>query len=113
MEITTTRFKRTDLAMVKVAGRINSQTAPQLAETFKGLQDEDRFKIVFDMSHVDFISSAGLRVMIDVQKTCKQWERGELVLAEVPQRILDTLDLAGFVPLFKVYDQSVEAVGSF
>ncbi len=111
MEITTTPFKRCDL--VKVTGRINSQTAPQLAEAFKAIQDEDRFKIVFDMSEVDFISSAGLRVMIDVQKTCKRWNRGEMVLANVPQRIHETLDLAGFVPLFKIADEVVEAVGSF
>ena len=79
MEITTTRFKRCDL--VKASGRVNSQTAPQLAEAFKAIQDEDRFKIVFDMSQVDFISSAGLRVMIHVQKTCKENDQGELVLA--------------------------------
>jgi anti-anti-sigma factor len=107
MEITTTRFKRCDL--VRAIGRVNSQTAPQLAEAFKALQDEQHFKIVFDMSQVDFISSAGLRVMIDVQKTCKQEGRGEMVLAEVPQRVYETLDLAGF----RICDQVVEAVGSF
>ena len=79
MDITTTRFKRCDL--VHVSGRVNSQTAPQLAEAFQALQDQEHFKIVFDMGDVDFISSAGLRVMIDVQKTCKRWNRGEMVLA--------------------------------
>ena len=111
MEITTTQFKRCDL--VKASGRINSQTAPQLAEAFKAIQDENRYRLVFDMSQVDFISSAGLRVMIDVQKTCKQENRGEMVLAEVPERVYETLDLAGFVDLFRIYDQVVEAVGSF
>ncbi len=111
MDITTTRFKRCDL--VKASGRVNSQTAPQLAEAFQALQDQERFKIVFDMGDVDFISSAGLRVMIDVQKTCKRWNRGEIVLADVPQRIYETLDLAGFVPLFQIHDQVVQAVGSF
>jgi anti-sigma B factor antagonist len=111
MEITTTRLKRCDL--VKASGRVNSQTAPQLAEAFKELQSEQRFKIVFDMSQVDFISSAGLRVMIDVQKTCKQDSRGEMILAQVPQRVHETLDLAGFLPLFTICDQVVEAVGSF
>ena len=111
MEITTTQFKRCDL--VKASGRINSQTAPQLAEAFKAIEDENRYRLVFDMSQVDFISSAGLRVMIDVQKTCKQENRGEMVLAQVPERVYETLDLAGFVDLFRIYDQVVEAVGSF
>jgi anti-sigma B factor antagonist len=111
MELTTEQLKRCDL--VKVAGRIDSQTAPQLAEALNAITEAGRFKIVFDMSDVDFISSAGLRVLIDVQKTCKRWNRGQLVLTTVPQRIYETLDLTGFVPLFNLFDDVLHAVGSF
>jgi anti-sigma B factor antagonist len=111
MEVTTTQFKRCDL--IKAIGRVDSNTASHLAEAFSAVNEAGRFKIVFDMSGVDYISSAGLRVMIDVQKTCRRWNRGEVVLACVPQRIREALDLAGFVPLFKIFDQVTEAVGSF
>jgi anti-sigma B factor antagonist len=111
MEVTTKQFKRCDL--VKATGRIDSNTAPQLAEAFDAIHKADHFKIVFDMSEVDFISSAGLRVLISTQKTCKRWNRGELVLTNVPERIRETLDLAGFLPLFKFFDNPVEAVGAF
>ena len=111
MEVTTERLKRCDI--VRATGRIDSQTAPQLEEAFRGLTDDGRFRIVFDMSGVEFVSSAGLRAMIGTQKTCKRWNRGELVLASVPQRIYETLDLAGFLPLFKFYKDAVKAVGSF
>jgi len=111
MKVTTKQFKRCDL--VKATGRIDSQTAPQLAEAFDAINEADQFKIVFDMSEASFISSAGLRVLINVQKICKRWNRGELVLTNVPQRLYEALDLAGFVPLFKFFDDVVEAVGSF
>jgi len=111
MEVSITKFKRCD--MIKVTGRINSQTAPQLAEALKGILDAEQHRIVFDMSDVDFISSAGLRVLIEAQKTCKRWNRGEVALARVPQQVRETLDLAGFVPLFQFFDSTVEAVGSF
>jgi anti-anti-sigma factor len=111
MEVTTEKFRRCDL--VKATGRIDSQTAPQLEEAFRGITGDGRFRIVFDMSGVQFVSSAALRAMIDAQKTCKRWNRGELVLAAVPQRIHETLDLAGFVPLFEFFNDSVKAVGSF
>jgi anti-sigma B factor antagonist len=111
LEITTDQFKRCDL--VKVAGRIDSHTAPQLADVFNAINEAGRFKIVFDMSGVEYISSAGLRVMINVQKTCKRWNRGELVLANVPERIYGALSLTGFVPLFRIFDNVTEAVGSF
>jgi anti-sigma B factor antagonist len=111
LEITTSQFKRCDL--VEPIGRVDSQTAPQLSDAFSAINEAGRFKIVFDMSGVDYISSAGLRVMINVQKTCKRWNRGEMVLAGVPDRIRGALDLAGFVPLFKIFDDVTEAVGSF
>ncbi len=110
MEVTTEQFKRCDL--VRVTGRIDSNTSPQLSKALESILEQGRFKIVLDMSGVDFISSAGLRVLISTQKTCKKWNRGELVLAGVPQRIKDVMDLAGFVPLFRFYDTAVEAVGS-
>ena len=111
MEITSERLRRCDL--VRVTGRINSQTAPQLADAFHAITEDGRFKIVFDMSMVDFISSAGLRVLVEVQKACKRLNRGELVLTGVPLRIHETLDLVGFLPLFRFYDDAIEAVGSF
>jgi anti-sigma B factor antagonist len=111
MEITSTSYKRCDL--IKVSGRVDSNTAPQLSETLHALIKEGHFKLVVDLADVAFISSAGLRVLIDVQKTCKQYNRGQLVLACVPQRIYETLELAGFVPLFKFFDDVTEAVGSF
>jgi anti-sigma B factor antagonist len=111
MELTTEQLKRCDL--IRVVGRVDSQAAPQLAEALNTITEAGRFKIVFDMSDMDFISSAGLRVLIDVQKTCKRWNRGQLTLAAVPQRIYETLDLTGFVPLFNIFDDVLHAVGSF
>lgn len=111
MEVSTTEFKRCDL--VKVVGRVDSQTAPQLAEAFASIISAGRFRIVFDASEVSFMSSAGLRVLIDTQKTCKRWNRGEVVLASPSEQMRQTLDLAGFLPLFKIYPTAVEAVGSF
>lgn len=111
MEVTTERLKRCDLVAAK--GRIDSQTAPDLEKAFRRVIDDGRFRIVFDMGGVDFVSSACLRVMIDAQKNCKRWNRGEVVLASVPERIHDALELAGFVPLFKFYDDAVKAVGGF
>jgi len=110
MEINTTHYKHSDL--VEVTGRVDSFTAPKLAEVMDSITDSGRYKIVFDMSELEYMSSAGLRVLISTQKTCKRYNRGEVVLACVPQRIYDALDLAGFVPLFKFYDDVTAAVGN-
>lgn len=110
MEINTTQYKHCDL--VKPDGRVDSATAPQLAKILDEITDSGRFKIILDLEKVDFMSSAGLRVLISTQKTCKRYNRGEVVLAAVPKRIHDALDLAGFIPLFKFFDSALDAVGA-
>lgn len=110
MEITNTSYKHCDL--VKVSGRIDSATAPQLAKALDEVTESGKYKIVLDLADVDFMSSAGLRVLIATQKTCKRYNRGEVMLAAVPKRIYDALELAGFVPLFKFHDNVLDAVGS-
>ena len=51
--------------------------------------------------------------MINAQKSCKRYNRGEVVLAAVPSNICSALDLAGFIPLFTIFDDVTAAVGSF
>jgi anti-sigma B factor antagonist len=65
------------------------------------------------MSELDFLSSAGLRVLINTQKNCKRYNRGELVLVQIPENIYAALDLAGFIPLFRIFPDVLTAVGSF
>lgn len=111
MEILHNELKRCDV--IKIKGRIDSSTAPKFAEEVNEIVEAGRFRIVMDMEELDFISSAGLRVLIGTQKTCKRYNRGEVVLANVPETIMASLELAGFTPLFKIFDNAVSAVGNF
>ena len=111
MEITTKQFKNCDLVTVK--GRIDSSTAPQLTETLEAVTGGGRYKIVLDMTGLEYMSSAGFRALLSSQRVCKRYNRGEIVLAVVPERVQEALELAGFTELFKTYSDTVEAVGSF
>ncbi|KPL76187.1 STAS domain-containing protein [Levilinea saccharolytica] len=111
MEISSTQFKHCDL--VKIVGRVDSSTAPQMAEALNAIMDAGRYKIIIDFSGVEFISSAGLRVLVNAQKTCRRYNRGEVVLAKIPQNIYAALDLAGFTTLFQIFDEVITAVGYF
>ncbi|MDZ7377588.1 MAG: STAS domain-containing protein [candidate division KSB1 bacterium] len=110
MEIEIARSNHINI--VKATGRIDSFTAPRLAEAFRQLLDEHRFNLIFDMTNIDYISSAGLRVMIDVQKTCRQEQKGELVLVGVQKRSYEALELAGFGRLLKCYQTLDQALSN-
>ncbi len=111
MEVTTMALKRCDL--VKPKGRIDSETATSFSDAIQKVLKQERYHIVLDFSDVDFISSAGLRVLIATQKKCRRFNRGETVLSNLKPKILSSLDLAGFTSLFKIYDDNVTAIGSF
>ena len=111
MEITTKQLKRVDL--VTISGRIDSSTAPQLDKVLTSIVDADRYRICLDLKDLEYLSSAGIKILISILKACKRWNRGDLRLANMPPRIVDVFDLAGLTPLFKIYPNVVEAVGSF
>lgn len=111
MEIQTTEHKR--CAVLKTSGRVDGSTAPELREAFKKLCDSGQFNIVFDMTDVTFLASAGWWVLIETQKACKQLNRGELVLACVDASIVDSLKIVGMEGYFKLFDDITSAVGSF
>lgn len=111
MEISTKDLKR--VTMVAPSGRIDHQTAPELQKALDDLINGGHFKIVIDMANVSYISSAGLRVLLAARKAVKRWNRGDLRLSNLQPYVKDTMELVGFTRIFDIYDDTVEAVGSF
>jgi anti-sigma B factor antagonist len=111
MEITSKQYKHCDL--LNVQGKVDSYTAPDLTKAIEALNDQGRYKIVLDLNKLEYMSSAGFRALLVGQRNCKRYNRGEIVLASVPKRIMDALDLTGFTPLFKIFNDITSAVGNF
>jgi len=111
MEITTKQFKHCDL--VTVQGRVDSATAPKLAEALEALASDGRYKIALDLSAAEYMSSAGFRTILSAYKNCKRYNRGDLVLVSIPQPIRASLELTGMAELFKHFNDVTDAIGSF
>jgi anti-sigma B factor antagonist len=111
MEITTKEFKHCSL--LSVEGRVDSATAPQFGQKLDRLIADQVYKIVIDMEKLEYMSSAGFRALLAAQRKCKRYNRGEVLLASVPDRIREALELAGFTELFRLYSNPLEAVGDF
>jgi anti-sigma B factor antagonist len=111
MEITSQQFKHCDL--LSVSGKVDSYTAPDLIKAIETLNENNRFKIIIELSKLEYMSSAGFRALLLVQRNCKRYNRGEIVLASVPPKVMSALELTGFTPLFKLFDDITPAVGYF
>lgn len=111
MEITVQEFKHCD--MITLKGRVDSATAPRLAQALESANSGGKYKLVVNMKELEYMSSAGFRALLAAQRNSKRYNRGEVVLASVPDRITEALELAGFTELFKTFDDPLQAVGHF
>jgi anti-anti-sigma factor len=109
MEINMIEHKR--VTVLEVSGRVDSSTATAFEEAVMGLIDSGKRNIVLDMSGVEFLSSAGLRTMVNARKALQLG--GAIRLAEPSQRVRDTLEIAGLNVLFETFNDREAAVGSF
>ena len=80
-------------------GRLDTMTSPQLdAEldnSIKGVSE-----LVFDFSGLDYISSAGLRVLLKAQKVMNR--QGSMVIRNVSDEIRDIFDVTGFLDIMTI-----------
>ena len=111
LKITNREYKRVDL--LEVVGRVDSSTAPQLEQALKKSIKDGHYRIVVDLGETEFMSSAGLRALLSALKEVRRFNRGDVRLANLPDKIKKAFDLAGFLELFKVYENSTDAVGDF
>jgi anti-sigma B factor antagonist len=116
MEIAHKRFNRVDL--LALHGRLDAASAPEFRQELESLFNQGRYRIVLDLSDLEYISSPGLRVLIEARKRARDWkitdlEGGDIRIAGLSPRIKEVFDLTGFTSLFDIYPDVTEAVGSF
>lgn len=116
MEISHRRLHRADV--LAVSGRMQAPESAQLQERINQLFNEGRYRLLLDLNGLEYISSPGLRVLIEARKRAREWkltefERGDVRIVHLPPRIKEVFNLTGFTSLFQIYDDMVEAVGSF
>ena len=82
-------------------------TAPSFETSLTGFIGQGRLNLVLDLGGVDYISSAGLRVILASAKSLKE-KQGWLLLASPRGPVKEVFDISGFGSVFNIYD-SVEA----
>lgn len=80
--------------VIALEGRLDTNTSPQLDEFAKELYGKDVNDIVVDLSRCPFISSAGLRVIVSMQKQAAV--SGTLVFRNVQPEVMEVFQMTGF-----------------
>ena len=77
-----------------LVGRLDTNTSPQLEEYAKGLTDKGIVDLAVDMAQCEFVSSAGLRVIVAMQK--RVMTGGSLAFRNVVPDVMDVFKMTGF-----------------
>ena len=84
---------------VKLIGRLDSKTAPELKEVLENnLNDVE--ELTFDLSELNYISSAGLRIILSTQKTMNK--QGSMKVTNVQDIVMEVFESTGFVDILTI-----------
>lgn len=97
--------------VIQIAGSLDATTSNDANKQLEAAI-ENNSRIVLDMASLDYLSSAGVRVLLGAIKATRS-NNGDLRLANMSGMVLDTLQLAGITSITKSYDDVNSAVASF
>lgn len=95
--------------IMSVEGRVDSQTAPDFEARLLGAIAQGNQRIVLNLEAMDYISSAGLRVLLKAARETKALSR-ELVVCCLRDYIREVFDLSGFTTILKVAPTESDAL---
>ena len=91
--------KSVDELVLEITGRLDTITAPALDKTINENLGEIK-SLILDFKHLEYISSAGLRVLLSTQKKLQQ--KGTMKLKNVREEVMEVFEITGFVDILTI-----------
>ena len=109
MEIKT--VTQDEVTIVEISGSLDANTVPEAQDVIMPLVVPDCL-LVMDMSECEYVSSAGLRLLLMIAKRLKANQSGQWCLAGVSEEIMDVMEMTGFVQFFETFDTVSDAIAA-
>lgn len=100
--------KTGDTLLVCISGRLDSNTCVEFGERVEKHLDGEINNVICDLQEVEYVASAGLRILLKIYKTMTR-QGGEAVVSAMPDFIRQVFEIAGFDTVFKCFDDQDEA----
>ena len=89
-------------------GRLDAISAPAAEQKINETIGTGAAKLLLDLSSLDYVSSAGLRVLLATAKKLSR-QNGQLVLCGLQPSVREVFEISGFLSIFKVVATAAEA----
>jgi anti-anti-sigma factor len=98
-----------EVVVVHVKGRLDAASSPQLEKKINAIIESGHFKLLLNMAGVDYLSSAGMRLMLSVSKKLKHLE-GKVVASNLSDDVMEVIKMAGFHQILELYPSEEEGI---
>ncbi len=98
-----------DVVVIRVKGRLDAASSPQLEKKITSIIEAGHFKLMLNMAEVDYLSSAGMRLMLSVSKKLKHLE-GKVVACSLNDDVVEVIKMAGFQQVLEIYPSEEEGL---
>lgn len=105
-------IKNDGIITFELKGRLDSNTSNDFEERLLSSIQGGESKIILDFENLEYISSAGLRVLLKAARELKGGD-GKLMLCSLKDYIREVFDLSGFVSFLPIYETKGECVSAF
>ena len=100
------------VSILKVSGYLDTTTAGELENALYGLLHKKKYRVVVDLSGVNYISSAGWGIFIGEIKDIRD-NKGDLKLAGMNGDVREVYELLEFHSILSSYDTADDAIAAF
>lgn len=107
--MTITQTDKDGIMELSISGRLDAVSAVEADKSFSALLDAGHKKLLFNLTKLEYISSAGLRVLLVVAKRIQQ-DGGKVVLCALSDNVKEVFEISGFSSIFSIFTTVEEAV---
>lgn len=99
--------------IVRVEGRMDAVSTPVLERKLAEKIDGGQVKLVLDFAKVDYLSSAGMRLLLSITKKLKGDKGGGLHVCSIGEEVMEIIKMAGFERVIQIFSTEQEALQGF
>ena len=103
--------KHGNVTVVHIPARFDAQSARDIEHVLRESIKSAKNAVLCNFSHTEYISSAGLRVLLSATKELKKSDR-QLYLCSTSSFVQEVLEISGFTSILKIFKTEKDAVSS-
>lgn len=104
--------KNGDVQVIRIDGRLDAASAPKLEIPLNALIQGGEKKVLIDFAKVEYLSSAGMRLILSASKKMSANE-GKLHFCFMSDEVMEIIKMAGFQKILSIYSTEKEALEKF